>query len=169
METTPSTSDEVCLELLDSATGQPQQSWRFSGRPRILIGRADDNDLVLSNPYVSRSHAYVEYADGEWRAIAISSQKLVVEGKRIQSLPLKPGTTFFLGPSGSCLRFAIPGVDLNGGDPQGTLSFDPEVHPFLQLDRRQLSEEVRAIEEGEFFQSLARNLQQLRRQRQLPT
>lgn len=162
----------VSIDLLDTATGQPQQSWRFSGTTRIQIGRSKENDLVLANPYVSRSHACIEWADGKWSAISVSTQLLVCGGRRVSTIDLTSGTIFSLGPHGSCLRFFADTPETKTSDSvdfRGTLSFEAPEHPVLQLDGDLLSREVSAITEGEFFQSLARNLKSLRQTHHPPS
>jgi hypothetical protein len=171
MESAPPSAAAVTIDLLDSATGQSQQSWRFSGVSRIQLGRARENDVAVSNPYVSRSHAYLEHENGRWTAIAISSQQLVSSGRRVQSIDLIPGTIFQLGPHGPNLKFAVENPDEppdKGFDYTGTLAYDGPDQPQLSLDLDQLSQEVTAITEGEFFQALSANVNKLRQNRNGP-
>ncbi|OAI57667.1 hypothetical protein AYO47_07785 [Planctomyces sp. SCGC AG-212-M04] len=171
MESAPPSAEAFTIDLLDSATGQSQQSWRFSGVSRIQLGRARENDVAVSNPYVSRSHAYIEHENGHWTAIAISSQQLVSSGRRVQSIDLIPGTIFQLGPHGSSLRFAVESPDeppSKGFDFTGTLAYDGPDQPSLKLDLDQLSQEVTAITEGDFFQALSANVNKLRQTRNGP-
>jgi len=35
------------------------------GKPAISLGRADDNDIVLADPYVSKHHAAIRLVDGK--------------------------------------------------------------------------------------------------------
>ncbi|HVJ87985.1 MAG TPA: FHA domain-containing protein [Caulifigura sp.] len=157
--------EAITIELLDSATGQPQQSWRFAGVSRVQIGRSRENDVVVSNPYVSRSHAYLERAGDRWTAIAISAQQLLSSGRTVQSVDLIPGTIFRLGPNGCTLKFAVESLDKpseEGFDFTGTLSFEGPQQPELTLDQDQLSREVTAIVEGDFFQALASEVDRLR-------
>lgn len=171
MEPVSPPAKTITIELLDSATGQSQQSWSFSSVSRVQLGRSRENDVVVSNPYVSRSHAYLEEQAGRWTAIAISSQQLVSGGRRVQTIDLVPGTIFQLGPHGSSLRFGIESVDepaRSGFDFSGTLAFEGPEQPELKLDLDRLSQEVTAIVEGDFFQALTANVNKLRETRKGP-
>ena len=95
----------VVLELLDSASGIPLQTWSFPDKQRIVIGRSDESDVVIANPYVSRAHAYLESDDDGWQAVAISTQQLVVDGHRKQTIRLREGDIFRLGVQGCDLKF----------------------------------------------------------------
>ena len=154
------TTCPVVLQLIDSSTGTPQQTWRFPDASRIVIGRAEDSDVVIANPYVSRSHAYLEHADGAWRAVTISSQQLFVEGAKVECVDLVDGLIFRLGPNGSDLRFH--GQEDDYDDSARTLSVEATSIPMLVLDRERLTMEVNAIANDAFFQSLARVRDQLR-------
>lgn len=154
--------NNVMIELIDSSTGKPLQSWHFVNQDRISIGRSAENDVVVSNPYVSRSHAYLHKTEGRWQAVAISHHQLMSEGSRKATVNLRSGSVFQLGPQGCQLRF---GDDQESQEPpQGmaTLAFDPGMCPILQLDRDQLQREVRVIVEGDYFQNLSRSVRQLR-------
>lgn len=50
--------------------GNPPQSYTLE-RQRITIGRAEDNDIVLPSPIVSRHHAYLERSDGGYRLVPL--------------------------------------------------------------------------------------------------
>ena len=53
----PETHDPVItISLLDPVAGYAVQSWEFDGVSLIRIGRADTNDVVLSDTTVSRMH-----------------------------------------------------------------------------------------------------------------
>lgn len=165
MEMPPLQDHAVVLDLLDTATGQPVQTWRFTGQTRILLGRASDGDVVVANPYVSRAHAYVQNLDGVWQAVAISCQQLLLNERRVALVELYDGCVFRLGSSGCSMRFSRDIQKTTASDPGQTLSIDPNTHPFLQLDRNQLAREVDEIANGDFFQNLSENLQRMRQYR----
>jgi pSer/pThr/pTyr-binding forkhead associated (FHA) protein len=156
---------QIAFELIDSATGQPQQVWHFSPSQRVTIGRAAESDLVLTNPYVSRCHAYVEPAGDGWRVVSVSSQQLVVDGRKTAELLLTTGVVFRLGPTGSLLRFQAPQSSTEARGATSTLCSDPELQPLLILDRKRLAQDVSQITTGAFFQRLSQTLEQLRRTR----
>lgn len=162
----PSVQDHaIILDLLDTTTGHPLQTWRFTGQARILIGRSSDGDVVVTSPYVSRAHAYLQNIDGVWQAVAISAQQLLVNERRVPLVELFDGSVFRLGSHGCSIRFSREYQKAAEPDSGQTLSFDPNNLPFLQLDRSQLSREVDEIANGDFFQNLRENLQRVRQSR----
>ena len=167
--TTPasnSSAGSIVLELLDSASGVPLQAWSFPETQRIVIGRSDECDLVIANPYVSRSHAYLERDAEGWQAVAISSQQLVIDGQRKQTSRLRDGDVIRLGAQGCDLKFREAQAQANKQvNWNQTMMFDPESCPILQLDKDQLEREVAEIETDEYFQNLSLTLQKLRQSR----
>ncbi len=155
----------IVLELLDSASGMPLQTWTFSEKQRILIGRSDESDVVIANPYVSRSHAYMTCDTEGWQAVAISSQQLVIGGKRKQTIRLREGDIFRLGTRGCDLKFREAQAQAEPFDVMQTLMFDPDTGPILHLDRDQLQREVAEIETGIYFQNLSQTVKKLRQSR----
>jgi len=88
---------KITLHLLDSAQGHPLQSWAFEGRDSITLGRAPECDVVLADPYVSRSHACLKYASNEWRVLSNNDRTVIFEGQPWSEVPLSDGTVFRLG------------------------------------------------------------------------
>jgi hypothetical protein len=152
------------IQLLDSAQGYPLQSWRFEDRNHVTIGRAEENDVVVADPYVSRAHAYLEHdpASGQWRVISISRQQIVFQGEQRGELALADGMIFRLGQHGCFLRFDQSVEATDGGK---TLSFDPATMPVLALDTQRMQREVGEIVEGEYFQNLRDAVRSRRSQR----
>lgn len=64
--------------------GNPQQTFALD-RERITIGRAEDNDIILSSPIVSRHHAYLERSNGGYRLVPLRdiTNPLLYEGRRL--------------------------------------------------------------------------------------
>jgi hypothetical protein len=153
------------LQLLDSAAGRPLQSWPIEDRKRVTIGRADDNDVVLADPYVSRAHAYLQFdpLEDAWRLISISRQQIVYQGQRVAELLLADGMVFRLGQNGCYLRFAESRED----DDRKTITFDATSMPVFALDRQKMLREVSEIADGEYFRNLKLAASQLRSQRQM--
>lgn len=77
------------LRLLPIEPGIPHLSLRASP---VTVGRADDNDLVLADPEVSRHHARLE-PDGEgWRAVDLESTNGTwVNGVRLNTASIAVG------------------------------------------------------------------------------
>jgi hypothetical protein len=152
------------LQLLDSAQGHPLQTWTIAEKDHVTIGRAEENDIVVADPYVSRAHAYLHFdpAHDEWRVISISRQQVVFQGEARGELPLADGMVFRLGQHGCYLRF---GQSLDGADDRKTISFDATLMPVFALDRKKMQSEVNEIADGEYFQSLKHAASRLRQDR----
>jgi pSer/pThr/pTyr-binding forkhead associated (FHA) protein len=67
--------------------------------PVVNIGRADFNDIVISDPSVSTSHAKLQRRDDIWMLSDLGSTNgTFVEGERVSGeVPLGPGTTVKFG------------------------------------------------------------------------
>ena len=66
-------------------TPRPAQSLNLQGRDVIKIGRAQDNDIVLDNPQVSRYHAMLERMGSRYRLSDLkSSNGVFLNGQRIE-------------------------------------------------------------------------------------
>ena len=155
----------IVLELLDSASGVPLQKWSFPETQRIEIGRSDECDLVMANPYVSRTHACVERDAEGWQVVAISSQQLMIGGQRTQSSRLREGDGFRLGAQGCDLKFGEAHAQSKQVNWNQTMMFNPESCSISQLDNDQLQREVAEIENDHYFQNLSDTLQKLRQTR----
>ncbi len=71
--------------------------WPLSA-PECCIGRTDDNDIVIRDGSVSRTHARLRVEGDGWRIQdAGSSNGVVVNGARVQSTVLQPGDVVELG------------------------------------------------------------------------
>lgn len=149
----------LILYMLDSAHGHPLQFWSFESRDLVRIGRAIDNDVIVSHPCVSRAHAYVSLEHGEWLVSALSEQGIFHLDRKVPQLRLEQGFVFRLGPNGPSLRFASSAVD---PEEAATVNLDQEPLFSLSLDRAKLAEDVNRITEGEYFQRLRASLGKLR-------
>ena len=62
------------------------------GHEAVMVGRADDNDLVLSDPEVSRHHARLAPDGGEWRVVDLGSTNGTwVNGTRVREATVAAG------------------------------------------------------------------------------
>jgi len=85
------------LRLLPIEPGVPHLSLR--SRP-VTVGRADDNDLVLADPEVSRHHARLEPDGQGWRAIDLGSTNGTwVNGVRLNAATIAVGDEVAFGAS----------------------------------------------------------------------
>jgi pSer/pThr/pTyr-binding forkhead associated (FHA) protein len=65
---------------------------------QFSIGRGGDNDLILSDPSVSRSHLLIRYEQGSYLAQDLDSRNgTMVNGRAITSAPLTGGESLRLG------------------------------------------------------------------------
>ena len=157
-------SSQIVLQLLDSAEGRPLQTWTFENRDSISLGRSPGNDVVLADPYVSRSHARIQFQNNAWRLVSVSEKLIVFEDQPLGEIPLTAGTVFRLGPSGCYLRFDRPQAQpVNSA----TMSFDATLMPVLKLDRDKMLREVGQIADADYFQQLKDAGRQLRARRQV--
>jgi pSer/pThr/pTyr-binding forkhead associated (FHA) protein len=155
----------IVLELLDSGQGYAVQRWEFEAVGPITIGRAVECDIEIANPFVSRSHAYMQCVDAEWRLVAVSKAGVFVDGQRITELALSDETTFRLAERGPLLRFRemreVPGADDGGG----TIQFDADRTPLLVLHETERDREVAEIAESPYFQELQKKAARFRQNR----
>jgi hypothetical protein len=85
------------LRLLPIEPGVPHLSLRSSP---VTVGRADDNDLVLADPEVSRHHARLEPDGRRWRAIDLGSTNGTwVNGERLNAAIIAVGDEVAFGAS----------------------------------------------------------------------
>ena len=83
------------LRLLPIDPGTPQMS--LVSDP-VRVGRADDNDLVLADPEVSRHHARLEPVGQGWRAIDLGSTNGTwVNGVRLNAAAIDAGDELAFG------------------------------------------------------------------------
>lgn len=85
-------------------------------KPRITLGRSDDNDVVLDDPLVSGHHALIIVAEGS-RALLLqdlnSTNGTRVNGQDVRTTPLQHGDAIQIG---RCIfRVDDAGVDTPTG------------------------------------------------------
>ena len=158
---------KIALQLLDASQTHPLQVWEFEDLEEVRVGRSVDNDLQIGHPYVSRSHAILQFQDGQWMLRVSSQQGVVIRGKKYFEYWLENQLVFQLGPGGPHLRFVSAEQEDESDNIRDTMAFDLDTTPFLQLDQNQRDEEVKEIVEEPYFQNLQRIADQLRKQRQV--
>ena len=91
---------ELCVvEGADKGTRYP------IGKPMITIGRQDDQDLRLTDGYVSRKHATIAQKDGEWVLTNVSERGTKVNDSPANELKLKHGDRILMGST--VLEFSV--------------------------------------------------------------
>jgi len=72
---------------------------RRIGQAMFTIGRAEDNDLVLADPTVSREHARIESVDGRHVLVDVTGRgRTVVNGEPVDRHELRSGDQITIGP-----------------------------------------------------------------------
>lgn len=156
----------MVVHLLDPAFQRPVKSWRFEEKPSVSIGRGDDCDVELNDPYVSRLHVELAASGGAWRLISRGRNGVTIQGKQVEEAPLAHGTTFRLGAGGPTLRFDLDTAQapVSSDSPQ-TLCFDTAEIGIFLLDSKKIDSEVEQIANGDYFQTLQQKARELRQKR----
>ena len=150
------------VHLLDSSTGQPIQVWRFEDRSLIRIGRSEENQIVITDPSVSRFHAELQYQDGYWEVVNLGRNGILVGGRSVSRERIMDRTKFRLGSSGPLLRFDMSEAEFDGMNTITGGSLLPS--PAIMIDTAQKDQQVQEIAESEYFQQLQKISQKLRGQ-----
>lgn len=88
------------------------QSWKFTGKSLIRIGRATDNEVVLYSSVVSRLHLELRETNGNWQIISRGANGTFVGEERISQVPVVDGTIVRIAPSGPKLQIRLGDVAL---------------------------------------------------------
>jgi len=162
-----SPSLDVEIRLLESTKGHSLRTWSFQDRVEIRIGRQEDNDIVVSDPAVSRLHAILRNEIGCWRLIAFGKHGVLIDGRKIEEAELDQRAAIRLGPQGPTLEFHCrSGSDTEVSEVgKMTIEFDLGAVDVLDVDRQLAAEQVRQIADDESFRELIARAAELRRRR----
>ncbi len=148
----------VTVHLLDSAQGHPVQTWRFSDKPAILIGRGDDSDVVIADAHVSRLHVKLLWQDDSWTLVSAGRHGTLVNDRLVAETQLGPKTTFRLGANGPTLRFERGATESR---PSETIdSIQPDLIAMLEIDRDRQQQEADEIAAHSLFRELQDRVRQ---------
>ena len=155
---------QIALSLLDPVKGHAIQTWQFEGRALIRIGRGDTNDVIVADPGVSRTHAeLISDTAGRWRVVSLGRNGTLVDGEMVSDpMPIRHGTVLQLGSNGPWVEFCQGRRESGGGE---TVSCVSNI-AMPQIDEELLKAEVRKIADGETFQDIQKQAQELRRTRE---
>jgi hypothetical protein len=163
--TDPSAEMVLTVQLLDSAQGFAIQTWKFPAQPEVRIGRAPDNDVVITHPYVSRYHVRLLWREGDWELVNMGTHGTLIQGRAVPRALLEEGEEVRLGPLGPSLRFQAhksnSGLTPNFGTLAGELPAPPSIH----IDAAKKEEEVKTVTNSDYFRQLQARLQALRDRR----
>jgi serine/threonine protein kinase, bacterial len=103
------------------SSDQPEilQTWTFQHHTRIKIGRALDNDVVLSHPLVSRYHAELIYSSDSWSLSNLSVNNTFWKGQPVQNITVQDEVVVELAPNGlNLLMCVLPDCDHSDNEPE---------------------------------------------------
>ena len=64
----------------------------------MVVGRSREADIVLQDPNVSRRHAELRKDDDGWQIVDLGSTNgIKVNGRRVDTQPLRPGDQVTIG------------------------------------------------------------------------
>lgn len=155
-------SGEVSVHLLDSSQFHPIKTWTFTDRERITIGRSPDQDVELSDPYVSRHHVELTYRAGLWRLISKGRHGVLVASRPVTEISVEEMVRFRLGSQGPTLRF---NPEPERAEALSTAMIETLPTPEFHLDEQRIMAEVGEIATGDYFQELQERAKKMRRQR----
>jgi ABC-type multidrug transport system ATPase subunit len=121
------------------------QMVRFNGR-RMSIGRDDTNDVVLSDPNVSRFHAELLATDGDVEVIDLGSRNGTrLNGELVQRARVQPGAEIGVGQFG----LIFDGTNVIARDEHGALRLEVREVSVTVKGRQILTPTSLTIEPGE--------------------
>jgi pSer/pThr/pTyr-binding forkhead associated (FHA) protein len=157
-----SSSGDLTLHLLDAALGHPVQTWQFSDRSRLTIGRLPDTDIYLSDPRVSRLHVELLHQHGQWILHSRGRNGTLVDGATVVEVALSSLMIFQLGGEGPSFQVGCR-QESNANLSRQTMNLaDSGMLDFLTIDEGQKIDELRQITDGDSFQRLVDEAQRLR-------
>ena len=143
------------------------QTWRFRKESLIRIGRSEQNEVVIGDPYASRFHCELRFEDEHWNLINVGRHGTMVRGERIETMAIHDGTVFQLGPTGASFRFETV-HEIPASETTSMYSGLPAFGEALKLDEAQMEAQVGQIVETPHFQQLKKFSEDLRRPTKSP-
>lgn len=126
----PACGSNLAQAALRVVAGEGAGLVHYLRRGECRIGRATENDLVLQDPAVSRQHAVVRFEADHFVIEDLGSRLgLFVDGARVQSAQLAPGSLVKLGET--VLRFA-PLEPAPAGPPPPTVEHQEMLLPVIE-------------------------------------
>ena len=150
----------IHVALLDSNREHVAYQWRFSSLNHdvVRLGRSHENDVVISDVYVSRFHAELHYKDGIWEIRSLGRNGVLFGGLKIEAThSVEQAAEFQLGPSGSFIRlFPLDEADAASALPASltTIVMDAAQLSAIAVDRMDVSRAVGEIADSDYFRKL---------------
>ena len=154
--------DCISVELLDSDQVHALQSWTFESQEAIKIGRAEEQDVTIANPHVSRWHAELTSEIDGWCIKSLGRNGVLLNGEKIEQGRLSDRAIIRLGATGPVLRFSLGRASQQTG---ATMSEVSSEIGGLFIDESRKQQEVDEIVNNDFFQELKQRASTLRRDR----
>ena len=129
------------------------QTWRFRKESLVRIGRSEQNEVVIGDPYASRFHCELRFQGEHWDLVNLGRHGTMVRGERVETMTIDHGTVFQLGPIGPSFRFETV-HEIPGSDTTIMQSALPAMGEALRIDEANREEQVERIAETPYFQQL---------------
>jgi pSer/pThr/pTyr-binding forkhead associated (FHA) protein len=97
----------ITINLLHPVNSNPVQTWRFSSKNVIRIGRSKDNSVVVLSSVVSRHHAELRRQQFGWEVHSFGANGTYVEGKQVTQAKIVDGTVIRLANSGPRIQIRL--------------------------------------------------------------
>jgi pSer/pThr/pTyr-binding forkhead associated (FHA) protein len=157
----------IRVALLDSNREHVAYEWSFSSLDHdvVRIGRSHENDVVISDVYVSRCHAELQFKEGVWEIRSLGRNGVLFGGRKIEEThALGEAGEFQLGPSGSFIRLSpLDDAESAAATPAAltTVVMDAAQLSAIAVDRMDVSRAVGEIADSDYFRKL-REIRQAR-------
>ncbi len=138
------------------------QTWRFRTESLVRIGRSEQNEVVIGDPYASRFHCELRFQGEHWDLVNLGRHGTMVRGERVETMTIDHGTVFQLGPTGPSFRFET-GHEIPSSQATSIYSGVPAMGEGLRIDEANTEEQVEQIAETPYFQHLKKFSEDLQR------
>ena len=147
---------------MDLAKGRVVQTWRFEGKEVVRIGRSEQNDVVIGDPYASRFHTELQYREPRWHLVNQGRHGTVMNGEKVDDVPLEDGAVFRLGSNGPSFRFEL---SYAAADSQTTSIYTalPDLGKAIEIDQAQKRQQVSDVVQTPYFRQLQEFAEGLRK------
>ena len=144
---------QISVHLMDLAKGRIVRTWRFEGKDTVRIGRSEQNDVVIGDPYASRFHTELRFRESQWHVVNQGRHGTLIDGEKVEETALPDGAVFRLGPNGPSFRFELSYADM---DSETTSIYNalPDLGKAIEIDQAQKRQQVSEVAETPYFRQL---------------